>query len=141
MAAREVFLIEASAAARILQPAPLREWRDSLESGLVGMCAPTELEMLRGTASTQDRERLRQRQSEVYTRWPVPDSAWTRAHDLQLDLAKTGAHPSVGPVDLVVAVTAMFHGLTVLHYDPCFEAVAQATGQAVRWLAEPGALL
>ncbi|QMU75542.1 PIN domain nuclease [Streptacidiphilus sp. PB12-B1b] len=140
MAAREVFLIEASAAARILLPGPLREWRESLESGLVGMCAPTELEMLRSAASVQDHELLRQQQAEVYTRWPVPDAAWTHVHELQRDLARTGAHRPVGPVQLLVAVTALHHGLTVLHYDPCFEAVARATGQAARWLAEPGSL-
>lgn len=140
MPGREEFLIETAAAVRILLPGPLREWREPLESGLVGMCTPTELELLRSAASPEEFERMRQRQAEVYVHRPVPESPWTRIRDLQRDLAKGRLHRPVGPVELLVAVTAMHHGLTLLHYDPCFEVVAQATGQATRWLAEPGSL-
>nr|WP_206440873.1 hypothetical protein [Streptomyces scabichelini] len=36
------------------------------------------------------------------------------------------------PVDLLVAVTAQHHKLTVLHQDSDFETMTRATGQPVR---------
>ncbi len=140
MAGREGFLIDTSAAARILLPKPLAQWSDALESGLVGMCAPTELELLYSATSLRDYERMHEQQSALYAWRAMPDSLWIRLQELQLDLAKVGAHRSAGPVDLMVAVTAQHHGLTVLHYDRDFETIARVTGQPVRWLVEPGSI-
>ncbi|WP_234318193.1 hypothetical protein [Streptomyces sp. NRRL S-244] len=40
------------------------------------------------------------------------------------------------PVDLLVAVTAQHHKLTVLHQDADFETIARITGQPVRRIAD-----
>ncbi|MFE5332260.1 PIN domain-containing protein [Embleya sp. NPDC056575] len=46
-------------------------------------------------------------------------------------MANLSRHECAGPVDLVVAVTARHHGLTLLHLDRDFEVVAKLTGQPV----------
>jgi predicted nucleic acid-binding protein len=37
-----------------------------------------------------------------------------------------------------VAAAAELHGLVLLHYDRDFLQIARATGQPLRWAAEPG---
>jgi hypothetical protein len=39
-----------------------------------------------------------------------------------------------------VAATAGEHGLTLLHCDNDVRVIAEVTGQAIRWLAEPGSV-
>ncbi len=43
-----------------------------------------------------------------------------------------GAHRCASPADLLVAVVARQHGLTVLHQDADVETIAKVTGQPVR---------
>ncbi|GAA1633497.1 hypothetical protein GCM10009733_033090 [Nonomuraea maheshkhaliensis] len=62
----------------------------------------------------------------------VPDSAWHEASELQHDLAERGRHQCASPVDLLIAVTARHHKLTVLHADGNFDTIARLTGQPVR---------
>ncbi|MPY62452.1 PIN domain nuclease [Streptomyces spongiae] len=54
----------------------------------------------------------------------------------QQDLADRGLHQCASPVDLLVAVTAQHHKLTVLHQDSDFETIARATGQPVRRIVD-----
>jgi predicted nucleic acid-binding protein len=44
------------------------------------------------------------------------------------------------PSDLLLAATAEFHDLTVLHYDADFESIASATGQPTEWIAPRGSV-
>ncbi|MGW9074899.1 PIN domain-containing protein [Streptomyces yangpuensis] len=60
------------------------------------------------------------------------DAVWTGTEALQRQLADAGAHQCASPVDLLVAVIAQQHGLTVLHQDADFETIAKVTGQPVR---------
>ncbi|MDF2258119.1 hypothetical protein [Streptantibioticus ferralitis] len=65
---------------------------------------------------------------------------WSRAKAVQRKQTESGCHRSVPPVNLLVAVTALDHGLTLLHYDRDFETIAQHTELRTRWPAEPGSL-
>ncbi|MFD6416889.1 PIN domain-containing protein [Streptomyces sp. NPDC060194] len=58
--------------------------------------------------------------------------------ELQEALTEKGLHRSASIADLIVAVTADAHGLTVLHYDDDFETIAKVTGQPVRRVVPPG---
>ncbi|MFI2608606.1 PIN domain nuclease [Kitasatospora sp. NPDC018619] len=141
MGAREGFLIDTSAAARLVtRPAALSLWGEALAAGKIGMCAPTEGELLYSARSAAEMRAMRAQFERLYTWCAVPDEAWRDLPALQLRLAETGSHRSAGVVDLLVAVTAMHHGLTVLHYDRDFEAIAKHTDLKARWLAEPGSL-
>ncbi|MEU3568340.1 PIN domain nuclease [Kitasatospora sp. NPDC036755] len=141
MGAREGFLIDTSAAARLItKPSALSLWGEALASGAIGMCAPTEGELLYSARSAAEMRAMRVQFERLYTWWVVPDEVWRDIQALQLLLAETGSHRSAGVVDLVVAVTAMHHGLTVLHYDRDFETIAKHADLKARWLAEPGSL-
>jgi predicted nucleic acid-binding protein len=136
----EEYLIDTSAHARIWQP-PLREqWNAELLAGTVALCAPTEIEILSSARSLQEFEQSAEHLRGLYRRVPVPDDVWPELRDLHADLARIGCHHSVGVVDLLVALTARHHRLTVLHYHHGFETIAKHTEITTRWLAEPGSI-
>ena len=64
---------------------------------------------------------------------PVHDRAYARVWEVQGELTALGQHRSAGPVDFVVAATAELFGLTLLHHDRDFAAIAGVTGQYLRW--------
>ncbi len=140
MAAAEQFLIDKSAYARILRPEPRQVWGAELMSGHVSICSPTEAEVLYSARSTAEYEQIKLSISRVYGWVAVPANAWQRLLAVQEQLASIGQHRSAGIVDLLVAVTAMHHGLTVLHYDRDFETIAKHTELKTRWLMEPGSI-
>ncbi|MEU2612282.1 PIN domain-containing protein [Micromonospora sp. NPDC007271] len=43
-------------------------------------------------------------------------------------------------VDLLIAATAEYQGLSLLHYDRDFEQVGAMTSQPMRWLAPAGSI-
>ena len=67
---------------------------------------------------------------------------WTRAVDVYEELAQVAPqhHRSVKHQDLLIAACAEAHGLTLVHYDVDFDAIAGVTGQPTRWLAPRGSL-
>ncbi|MEU7042958.1 PIN domain nuclease [Streptomyces varsoviensis] len=134
----ECFLIDTSAAMRIQRPACRAEWGSILWQGRVGMCPPTEAEMLYSARSADEYEALGERLSALYAWRAVPDDPWSEVRAVQRELARAGCHRSAGVVDLLVAVTALHHRLTLLHYDRDFETIAQHTGLRTQWVAEPG---
>ena len=69
---------------------------------------------------------------ETFPSYPIRDSAWRDTEVLQRDLADRGWHQCASPVDLLAAVAAGHHKLTMLHQDCDFETIARATGQPVR---------
>ncbi|WP_052680490.1 hypothetical protein [Streptomyces sp. NRRL F-4428] len=68
----------------------------------------------------------------VFPYWAARDAVWAETEALQRQLADAGAHQCASPVDLLVAVIARQHGLTVLHQDAGFETIAKVTGRPVR---------
>lgn len=134
------FLIDTSAAHRITLPGPFATWRSALAAGRIGMCAATEAEALYSARSPAQYAQMRQVFSDLYVWHEIPADAWQRVHTLQEALAEAGCLRSAGVVDLVLAVTAAHHRLTVLHYDRDFETVAKHVDLRTRWLAEPGSI-
>ena len=59
-----------------------------------------------------------------------------RAVAVQLALADLGQHRAPSIPDLLIAATAEFAGLTVLHLDKDFELIAGITGQPVERLVD-----
>jgi predicted nucleic acid-binding protein len=58
-----------------------------------------------------------------------------RAVELQSALAERGQHRAPSVPDLLIAATAEFSELTVLHVDKDFELIAEITGVNVERLA------
>lgn len=134
------FLIDTSAAHRITLPGPFSTWRPALAAGRIGMCAVTEVEALYSARSAAQYAQMRQAFTDLYVWHEIPDDVWARVGDAQSALAEAGCVRSAGVVDLVVAVTAARHRLTVLHYDRDFETLAKHIELRTRWLAEPGSI-
>jgi predicted nucleic acid-binding protein len=101
-------------------------------AGLVGMCEPVRQEFLRaagGAVAFREADGLLR---ELYPFHVLRDSVWEETAALQRRLAMRGWHQCASPIDLVVAVTAAHHKLTVLHNDRDLETISHITGQPVR---------
>ena len=68
------------------------------------------------------------------------DEHWQAALQAQRELARQGRHRAVGMPDLLTAVLAAAHGLTVVHYDADFEAAATVVAFEQVWAAQRGSL-
>jgi predicted nucleic acid-binding protein len=128
------FLIDTSALARFMRPgAESFGWDQAVAAGLVAVCPITELEFFYSARSAADRASGITDMRAMFGWVPVHDRAYSRAWEVQGDLAARGQHRSVGPVDLVIAATAELHGLALLHHDRDFSVIAAVTGQPIRW--------
>ncbi|MFJ3927744.1 PIN domain nuclease [Streptomyces sp. NPDC090022] len=128
----ESFLIDTSALVHVYRRQAGPEWDRLIESGRVGLCEPVRQEYLRavgGRAAYYEADGLLR---SVFPYWPARDAVWDDTAALQQRLADAGAHQCASPVDLLVAVIAQHHRLTVLHQDNDFETIARVTGQPVR---------
>ncbi|MEW2132284.1 PIN domain nuclease [Streptomyces sp. NPDC005435] len=134
------FLIDTSALVRIIKQPALSRWVKPLEEGLITRCPVTEIEFLYSAKNADHREQMVKRLDSLFCWTPLDDRALTRAWSVQQELTDNGKHRSAGTVDLLVAATAELQGLTVLHYDNDFEAIASVTGQRTHWLMPPGTL-
>ncbi|MFE6911793.1 PIN domain nuclease [Streptomyces erythrochromogenes] len=129
---REDFLIDTSALVRFYRRQAGSEWDQLVGSGRVGLCEPVRQEFLRAVGSRPAYYEADDLLRAVFPYWTAHDAVWTGTEALQRQLADAGAHQCASPVDLLVAVIAQQHGLTVLHQDADFETIAKVTGQPVR---------
>lgn len=132
----ELFLVDTSALIRFYRRQTGAEWDQVVCSGLVGICEPVRQEFLRAVGGRPAYYEADGLLHDTFPYYPVRDVAWEDASALQRDLADRGLHQCVSPVDLLVAVTAQHHKLTVLHQDCDFESIARVTGQPVRRIVE-----
>ncbi|MFY1597512.1 PIN domain-containing protein [Micromonospora sp. WMMD737] len=70
----------------------------------------------------------------------IEAAACARAAEIQRQPTARGTHRSAGAVDLLIAATAKYQDLSLLHYDRDFDQIAEVTGQPVRWLAPAGTI-
>jgi predicted nucleic acid-binding protein len=139
---RDCFLIDTSACSRFPRVAEDQTgWGDLAEEGRISICDPTKSELLYSARSAAQYKAMSDGLDQMYTWRLVPDDAWRRVHDLQERLAHGGCLRLAGVVDLLVAVTAQHHRLTILHYDRDFETIARYADLKTRWLAEPGTIV
>ncbi|OLZ60578.1 VapC toxin family PIN domain ribonuclease [Streptomyces amritsarensis] len=128
----ENFLIDTSALVRFYRRQAGSEWDQLVESGRVGLCEPVRQEFLRAVGGRPAYYEADGLLRAVFPYRTARDAVWTGTEALQRQLADAGAHQCASPVDLLVAVIAQQHGLTVLHQDADFETIAKVTGQPVR---------
>lgn len=126
------FLGDTSAIARIQQRKAGPRWQRAVSVGIVGICDPVELEVLRWVAGGAPRRRMQQLLRTSYPWLPVPDDAWQRARVMQDLLGDRGQHNGASVVDLLVAVTAARNRLTVLHDDRDYSVISRLAGVAVQ---------
>jgi predicted nucleic acid-binding protein len=114
------FLIDTSAAAR--------------------MRLPAVVDRLYSARSPQEYEQVRADRREAYEYLPTDDDHWQRAFEAQRRLARTGRHRAVGIADLLTAVLAAQHRITIVHYDADFEIAAEVLTFEHRWVLPRGSV-
>jgi predicted nucleic acid-binding protein len=134
------FLIDTSAAARMRLTAVEERLGPLITGGLVATCATLDAEALYTARNPGEYEQVRADRREAYEYLPTDDGHWQRAFDVQRVLARTGRHRAVGIADLLTAVLAAAHGMTVLHYDSDFEIAAEVLDFEHRWVLPRGSV-
>jgi predicted nucleic acid-binding protein len=134
------FLIDTSAAARMPIPAVSRRLGPLVEAGVVGTCAALDAEALFSARSPAEYEQVRASRKSAYEYLPTEDGHWQRGFEAQRELARTARHRAVGMPDLLIAVLAAEHRLTVLHYDADFDIAAEVIDFEHRWVAHRGSI-
>jgi predicted nucleic acid-binding protein len=132
------FLIDTSAAARMRLTAVAERLEPLITGGLVATCATLDAEALYSARSPGEYEQVRADRRGAYEYLPTDDGHWQGAFDAQRALARTGRHRAVGIADLLTAVLAAEHGMTVLHYDGDFEIAAEVLEFQHRWVVPRG---
>ncbi len=132
------FLIDTSAAARMGLPLVAERLEPLITGGLVATCATLDAEALYSARSSGEYEQVRADRRAAYEYLPTDDEHWQRAFDAQRSLAGTGRHRAVGIADLLTAVLAAEHRMTVLHYDADFEIAAGVLAFEHGWVLPRG---
>jgi predicted nucleic acid-binding protein len=134
------FLIDTSAASRMRLQTVAERLEPLITGGLVATCASLDAEALYSARGSGEYEQVRADRRAAYEYLPTDDEHWQRAFDAQRLLARTGRHRAVGIADLLSAVLAAEHGMTVLHYDADFEIAAEVLTFAHRWVLPRGSV-
>jgi predicted nucleic acid-binding protein len=122
------YLLDSSALWYLFRNAKaLEAWHESIAAGLFRTCEATRTEILYSAKSSTHRDEMIQRLDSFCRPVPVPKQAWRWVETTQYRLTQHGLHRSADVVDLLVCATAVHHGLTVLHVDNDFRAVASVT--------------
>jgi Predicted nucleic acid-binding protein, contains PIN domain len=122
------FLADTSMVVRLRRGHDLQpRWVDAVRAGLVCVCPVVEAELIRATASRADRDQLRDQLRTLFGWHPMPEGAWRFVRRTQDALVDLGQYKGPSVVDLLVAATADAWGLTVLHVDADFDAIARVT--------------
>ena len=85
-------------------------------------------------------EQVRADRRAGYEYLPTDDAHWQRALDAQRALARSGQYRAVGIADLLTAVLAAQHGMTIVHYDADFEIAAEVLAFEHRWVVPRGSV-
>jgi predicted nucleic acid-binding protein len=127
------WLIDKSAAARAGDPVIGRQLAEL--AGHLHVCPVGELEQLFSARSADDYDALKGDLRAAYTLVAAPPNIFERALALQRDLAHhQGMWHRTAIPDLLIAETAIHHGLGVVHVDRDFERIAEVRSLKVRRL-------
>lgn len=135
------YLVDKSALARWDEASVAAVLDAALIAGLLWSCPPVDLEVLFSAQSPAEYLSVGHDRATTYSHAPLGDEVGVTALELQASLARSGQLRAVGPIDLLIAATAVTHGLTVLHYDRDFEILATAdTRLAHQWVVPRGSV-
>lgn len=103
--------------------------------GALFLCPVGELEQLYATTSARDYDTNKEGLHRGFTIVPAPTDVLDRALELQHDLAHHhGMWHRIPIPDLLISVTALHHGLGIVHVDSDFERIAEVRPLRVRRL-------
>ena len=135
-------LVDTSVWARKSHPR-IRDWfNGALIDGELVMCDMVSLELLQGAGSRSLFAEIASLIDGVNS-LSMGGEEWTRARQIYQLIEErqgTNARRSVKLPDLLIAACAERHGVSLVHYDHDYDAIAGVTGQSARWVAERGSL-
>jgi predicted nucleic acid-binding protein len=134
------YLLDTSAVARMRHPEVGARLAPLIEAGLVATTAALDAEALYSARNPVEYEQLWVDRQVAYEYLPTEDEHWQSALQAQRELARHGQHRAVGMPDLLTAVLASAHGLTVVHYDADFETAATVVAFKQAWVVRRGSL-
>ena len=140
MAVTARFLIDTSAVARMANPDVAERLALLIKGGMAATTAALDAEALYSARGADEYEELWNDRRLAYEYLPTNDENWQAALNAQRELARTGRHRAVGVHDLLTAVLAAAHNLTVVHYDSDFETAATVLAFEHRWVLPRGTL-
>lgn len=127
------WVLDKSAAARSSDPVVGAQLAEL--AGQLYICPVGELEQLYSARSARDYDALREALHDGFDIAAAPPDILDRALRLQRDLAHYHGMWHRTPIpDLLIAETALHHGLGVLHVDGDFERIAEVRPLLVRRL-------
>lgn len=130
------WLIDTSALVRLGICPDAAVWAERIERGSIRIATVTRLEVGYSARSGPDlRSAVRRPPLAAMPLEYQTPAIEDRALEVQMRLADRGHHRAPSIPDLIVAATAEFAGLTVLHVDKDFELIAGITGQNLERLA------
>lgn len=134
------YLIDTSAAARMSNRAVAAVLAPIIELGLAATSAVLDAEALWSTRNITEYEQLLRDRAGAYEYLPTNDEHWHAALEAQRLLVARGQVRAVGIHDLLTAVLAADHSITVIHYDSDFETAASVTNLRHQWVAPRGTI-
>jgi predicted nucleic acid-binding protein len=127
------WIVDKSAAARVDDPLIGQQLREL--AGLLCICPVGRLEQLYSARSAPEYDTWDERMRAGYQLVDAPADLLERALRLQRDLANHhGMWHRVAIPDLLIAETALEHGLGVVHVDADFDRIAEVRPLTVRRL-------
>jgi predicted nucleic acid-binding protein len=119
------FLLDTSAFWHLVRdPEIMAAWEHYGAEGLFHVSEPTRAEILFSAENAAHRDAMADALDALCEPAPVPKDAWRWVDSAQYKLTLKSQHRGPGPLDLLVAATAVHHGLTVLHVDHDFVTIA-----------------
>ncbi len=134
------YLVDTSAAARMRRAVVAARLAPLIEAGVVATCAKLDAEALYSARSPAEYERIRTDRRLGYEYLATEDLHWQAAFDAQRKLARTGRHRAVGIADLLTAILASEHHLTLVHYDADFDIAGEVIAFKGQWVAPRGSI-
>lgn len=129
------WILDKSAAARVDNPRVALQLQEL--AGSLFMCPVGELEQLYSARSAQDYDALKSDLRANFDIVTAPPDLLDRALRLQRDLAHHHGMWHRTPIpDLLIAETALHHGLGVVHVDGDFDRIAEVRQLTVRRLTQ-----
>lgn len=124
------WIIEKSAYERLHRSPDAELWIDRINRGLVHVSTVTFLEMGFSARNVEDWETALHRPpvANLLIEYLTP-AIEDRAIDVQGELTARGQHRAPSIPDLLIAATAEFMDLCILHLDKDFDLITQVTGQ------------
>ena len=127
------WILDKSAVARSEDPAVKQTLAEL--AGLLFVCPIGELEQLYSARSARDYDALKEDLHAAFEIVPPPPDIFARALRLQQDLAHHHGMWHRAPIpDLLIAETALHHGMGVVHVDGDFDRIAEVRPLPVRRL-------